>query len=1083
MLELLLGTDWVSNRDEILRRVTDDIRNRKTGIVLIVPELISHDMERRLCSFAGDTASRYAEVLTFTRLASRVAEDAGFAALQCMDNGGRVVAMAAAARQLHNKLKAYASLETKPEFLTGLLDAVDEFKRCCITSNDLKEASLKSEGAFAQKLEELSLLLEAYDSLCQRGKRDPGDQMNWVLEQLENNGFASKHTFYIDGFPDFTRQHFSVIEHLISNAQNVTLSLTCDRQGSNAMAFEKAGHTASELIRAAERLGVAYRVNMISPNPGPIAEFRGSLFQGDMRKNSVAGNVLSLYHTDDIHAECNNAATCVMELVRSGERYREIGIACTDMSAYRHALEAVFARCSIPVYLAGTEDIMQNTVISTVFSALEAALSGFDRQDILRYLKSNLSPLDSDIVDQMENYAIMWGISGNKWTEPWKYHPCGLGADETEDSLKLLSVLEEARKLAILPLITLRNAFNCATKLDDQVNGLRSFFEDISFSERMCDLAETMEAEGDPRSAQIMNQLWEIMLGALDQLQDTLGETVWDNDSFLRLFSLLLNQYDVGTIPPVLDAVTIGPISTMRCHQVSHLIILGAQEGAFPGYSGSNGVLTDQERLVLRTMGIGLTGGGMEGLQAEFADIYGLFCAANKTVTLSYHGKEPSYVYRRLLTMSGFEQPGKFFVSPNVKDVAATLAERKDIFGAKMLGIMEEYAEIDSKKQYHLGKISDSNIKRLYGNVFRLSASQVDRQAECRLAYFFNYGLHAKERKEITVDPAEFGTFVHAVLEHSAREVMERGGFHKVSLDDTLKIAKHYSEEYARERFGELESSRVAYLFQRNATELDAVVTDLWEELSQSLFEPAEFELGFGDRKAMPAISITGDHAKAVLRGYVDRIDIWNDGEKSFFRVVDYKTGSKDFDYCDVFNGVGLQMLLYLFALEEVGHHIVGEDSQSAGVQYFPARTEVITAKGKPTEETSAKMHADKRVRKGLLLADLDVMSAMEPGDAFRWLPCKITKDGSLQGDLATEDQLRMLKDYVFRLLGNLIDEIASGNVEPYPYVRGIDHGICSWCPYKTVCHAMHLQSRRVYKAMNSQRFWEEIGKEMECHG
>ena len=87
---------------------------------------------RRLCVAAGDTASRFAEVLSFTQLGNRVSDEAGHAILDCLDNGGRVVAMAAAARQLHSVLKTYASVETKPEFLTGLLDAIDEFKRCCI---------------------------------------------------------------------------------------------------------------------------------------------------------------------------------------------------------------------------------------------------------------------------------------------------------------------------------------------------------------------------------------------------------------------------------------------------------------------------------------------------------------------------------------------------------------------------------------------------------------------------------------------------------------------------------------------------------------------------------------------------------------------------------------------------------------------------------------------------------------------------------------------------------------------------------------------------------------------------------------
>ena len=93
-----------------------------------------------------------------------------------------------------------------------------------------------------------------------------------------------------------------------------------------------------------------------------------------------------------------------------------------------------------------------------------------------------------------------------------------------------------------------------------------------------------------------------------------------------RLFRLVLSQYDVGTSPTVLDSVTVGPVSAMRCQQQKHLIVLGALEGNLPGYGGSSGVLTDQERVALRKMGVPLTGGAMEGLQEEFAAIYGVFC-------------------------------------------------------------------------------------------------------------------------------------------------------------------------------------------------------------------------------------------------------------------------------------------------------------------------------------------------------------------------------------------------------------------------------------------------------------------------
>jgi ATP-dependent helicase/nuclease subunit B len=162
MLHLILGPDWTANRDEILRRVSRDVGEEKTGRILMVPELISHDTERRLCAWAGDTASRHAEVLSFTRLARRVSEEMGHAADEALDAGGRVVAMASCTRQLASRLKAYASVETKPEFLKGLIDGVDEFKRCCISPVDLMAASQQTEGSLSQKLEELSLILEGY---------------------------------------------------------------------------------------------------------------------------------------------------------------------------------------------------------------------------------------------------------------------------------------------------------------------------------------------------------------------------------------------------------------------------------------------------------------------------------------------------------------------------------------------------------------------------------------------------------------------------------------------------------------------------------------------------------------------------------------------------------------------------------------------------------------------------------------------------------------------------------------------------------------------------------------------------------
>ena len=1084
MLHLLLGRDWTANRDEILSRVATDVKSRQGNRILMVPELISHEMERRLCAVAGDTASRYAEVVSFTRLANRVTENLGCANMECLDSGGRVVAMASAARQLSSRLKAYASVETRPEFLTGLIEGVDEFKRCCITSQDLSRAATETEGTLAQKLEELSLLMEGYDALCSNGKRDPRDQMTWLLELMEEGSFAAEHVFYIDGFPDFTRQHLAILEHLIRESPDVTVSLNCDRVESPLLAFEKAGETASQLIRCAKHAGVEVRVEVIQDKPTILSEVREKLFQGYIEKGFAQGALYTCL-AQSPYQECMAAAHEVLALVRSGCRYRDITLVFTDPSVYVPLISLVFNRFHIPVYQSGTEDILQKNVVITVLNALEAALSGFDRREVLRYLRSGLSPLDTDTCDLVENYVITWGVRGQQWLKPWENHPEGLSAQWNDFSRSRLEFLNRAREQAMVPLERLSRGFREAKNVRDQVRALYAFLEDIHLAKRLLSMAEELDEAGDNRSAQMLNQLWEILLSALEQMHDVLGQTHWEAEHFTRLLRLLLSQYDVGTIPPVLDAVQTGPVSAMRCHEQKHLILLGAQEGNLPGYSGSTGLLTDQERVTLRQLGVPLTGGAMEGIQAEFAEIYGVFCGAVESIRVFCSGEQPSFVFRRLCDMAGTLETvseGLSFAQADGTEAAAYLAHWEEPDAACRLGLMEAYRDTACRRAYSLGKVQKEHIHSLYGKTLNLSASQIDRVAECRLSYFLKYGLRAQERKEATVDPAEFGTYVHAVLEDTCREIREKGGFHIVSLEETLDIAHRHSDAYAAEHFSQLQSERMTYLFRRNIQELDMVVEELWQELSISEFAPLDFEVGFGDAEDLPPIAIPNHAMNALLRGFIDRVDSWHSGGSRYYRVVDYKTGKKDFDYCDVFNGVGLQMLLYMFALKHSGETVVGEQAVAAGVQYFPARAPYMTSDGKLSPEEAEKARQSQWKRRGLLLQDETVLQAMEPGEQYKRLCCTAKKDGTLSGDLADREQLKMLERYVFRVVGKLVEDIASGNVEPNPYTRGSSHDACAWCPYAAICHKETVESRRNYKTMTAQRFWDEIRKE-EHHG
>ena len=279
-----------------------------------------------------------------------------------------------------------------------------------------------------------------------------------------------------------------------------------------------------------------------------------------------------------------------------------------------------------------------------------------------------------------------------------------------------------------------------------------------------------------------------------------------------------------------------------------------------------------------------------------------------------------------------------------------------------------------------------------------------------------------------------------------------------------------------------MDSRRADYLFRRNGQELMMVLEELWQELSRAEFAPVDFEVNFGGNGQMDAIQIPGGRMEACLRGFVDRVDTWVSHGAHYFRVVDYKTGKKDFDYCDVYNGVGLQMLLYLFALEKAGEAVVGEKPIPAGVQYFPARAPLMSADGRLSDEEAEQERLKQWKRRGLLLENEDVLKAMDPDGDMSRMCCTRKKDGSISGDLADREQLRLLEKYVFRVLKKMVDDIASGNVAPNPYTRGTSHDACAFCPYGPVCHKAEVEGRRNYKTMTAQRFWEGVGKEMD-HG
>lgn len=1091
VLELIVSRDRKLNTDAMLDRISEAVGNRRGGQILIVPEQFSHDAERALCERCGDTASLYAEVLSFTRLADRVFSVHGGVCRETLDDGGRFTALTLALEQALPRLKVYAAARTKPELIVRLAAQIEEFKNYGVSGADLLAAAGRFEGAFAQKLQELGLILESYDAVCAVGRADPANKLERLRNLLWETDYAADKTFYLDGFTDYTGLQMDILRGLLELDRPVTATAACDDIRSGAAIFDAAREAAGQLLRAAGEGGA--KIHVLTEEAGTNAAFlRDHLFTYG-NASSPETEAVVLAHGATADEECAMAAAELRRLMMAGFRCRDIAVACTDRALYIPLLRPLLERCGIPAYYTGREDILREPALRAVLSALQSASGGMEAEDVFSFLKSPLSPLDRDACDRLQNYVLTWRISGSLWEKTWTMHPGGYEGTVDDEARDELAALNMWRESAARPLLHLKRGLEQAANTEGQVWALYNFLQEIGAEQRLRELAEARELS-DQR-AQELGQLYEICLSAMEQLALVLGDTVRTPEDFTTMLRQLLAQYSLGTIPARLDGVTVGDLASLRHLHKRALLVLGAGDGLLPKFSADGGILTDQERSLLEAeTELRLAPDRTGRMDRELATVYDVLCSGAERLYLSYTGETPSYLVRRLQllypNLSVRQAEGPLLASD--RDAGGYLAAsgQEDPLGAMLWGLdrpalEQAAAEIRARADYRLGTMSPEAVEAVYRRVIQLSASKIDLFSACRCAYFLQYGLRAKERKEAAVDAPIFGTFVHFVLENTARQVQEEGGFSTVSDERLREIAEAQITAFTEEQIGGLDEKepRFRYLYERNLQEVREVVDGLGGELRRSEFVPSAYELDFMPGGTLPPVQVTGKTGAANVVGYVDRVDLYHAKEADYVRVVDYKTGKKAFSYSDILNGMGMQMLIYLFALQEYGETLWGRAVRPAGVLYFPARVPVLTAPERPTDEEAEAQQKKERRRSGLLLDDERLLRAMETfEDQPDYLPCKADKEGKLHGDLATADQLRLLRDHVRRTLEQITDSILEGDVHPNPYFQGSDKSACRFCGFGAICHLDSCEPEiRRFATKKPDEFWKRL--EDEDHG
>lgn len=1106
MLTILMGRARSGKSERILREIAQ--KGDSSRQILLVPEHASHQAEVDLCRACGDAASRHAEVLSFRRLATRVLAITGGAADVTLDAGGKLLNLQKSLTELAPVLKVYRRPSQRAAFLEQLLGLLDELTSYAVSPETFAARAEDIPGAMGDKLRDLALIYADYEARLCRPDFDGRDRMSKLRDHLEESGYADGKDVYLDGFSYFNGLEQGVLSAFLRRAASVTVTLLGEENNASEI-FEVSVRTRDRLCRLAAGAGCPCEIKYVtSQDDSPLGLVERAFFGGDEFWEEPT-DAVRVREADSVFSEVEQTAADILRLVKTGKcRFRDITVAARNMQDYESAIENVFERYGVPVFLSRRSDILEKPVLSLLSGALDAVTGGCEYEDMFHYLKTGLAGLTPAECDALENYVLTWEIHGSLWLreEDWVANPGGYGAIWTDARKAELAELNQLRRRVRVPLKLLSDNMKAANTAMEQVNALYSFMETLGLQSMLEKQMKALGEQGELQTAEETGQLWGILCGVLDQFVEILGDEAMDPETFTRLLRLLLTQYSVGTIPPALDQVSASEITRNDRHTTKYLFLLGVNDHVLPAVAQSGGVLNDDDREELAQRGIQLAPTGMEQFNVELQNLYAALAQPVKGLTVSYpvsdvNGSQlrPAFVVERLLKLFPRnrlerEKDEKEYRLSAVVPALETAGQ--DPGGpvwqwfAERAEWMDRLSAMKRAAALGRGRLTLPAVRALYGERFNMSASRLEKLRQCHFAYFMQYGLKARQRETAAFDAPQIGTFLHFILENVTAEVAKQGGFRNVSREMLNQLTDRFMDEYVQSELPNFQdrTARFRYLFSRLRTTAYAVVEETARELAESDFVPVEFELSFGDKGTLPAVTVSEPDGELRVNGKVDRVDGWVRNGRLYLRVVDYKTGKKSFDLAEVRMGLDIQMLLYLFTLQKEGQGYFQKEIVPAGVLYLPARDEILAQERNVTPEKLAQERAKTLRRSGLLLNEPEVLQAMEH-DALtepKYLPLRVDREGNLSGSIASAAQLGKLGNHVERLLHTITAEVRDGVIDADPCCHDENDSVCQYCDWAPACHFEDGRGGdrlRYIQKTTAAEFWQQMDEEDDGRG
>lgn len=1049
-LKIICGRSGTGKTERLFSAFANSAAKKR---IWLVPESFSSEAERMAVERLGGLGPNGAEVYSFRRMARAVREQFAAFGREYLTAADRVLLMSTVLEGHADRLQLLKRAAASPAFVSVLLDLVSEWKRYGITPEQLtafcesaKESPLKA------KLTDLSLLYAAYEARLADRYADPEDDITLLAEQLPKTDYLDGAEWFLDGFYEFTKPELDILGTLLKKGSNVTVALLCDGVKGGSDTFAAIRRTAEKLMQKAAEAGVSVEdITLLTDRHrfanAPDLAFAEALLAEAETTPPESAEHLSVTVCPDVYEELHAAAREVLRLCREeGYRFSETALLARDLAPYKNMLPQIFRSYGIPVFLDDKAAALTHPVVRFCLLALDAVAESYNADVMFDYLKSDLLPLSFDTVCAMENEVLASGIRGSGWKKPWDNY------------------LEEARQQIITPLESFREKVAYGVSGREMASAFFDLLVDLQVPETLRKKEKALLASGALKEREITRQVWHLICGLADRTADWLDEDRLTAKRFSRILKMTFQSLELGSIPPMQDALLISDTARVRSGKIRAVLLLGANEGECPKTSFSEGILDDRERTALLDAGLEMAPTGSARGDLESLYLYNAITRAEERVCIFYHlfaGDRASPAYwvealREQLPPSVFRKstPTLSAPHPTLRLVSETLSRTETL--PQSVGEAASWFLEQEEYRYRLkgllyraraknlpAPLSKEALEGIRPNLAKQSVSGIEMYYSCPYRYYLYRMLGAQERRVLQFGLPDIGSIVHAALEQISALTQEHPPKSaKEMLRLSLGVIKEIREK-ERDRLSYSPAFRFAFSQAKKITLRTALA--IWDQNRRSAFVQIRQEVKFDDTEdaAYPPLSIPlPDGSTMLFRGIIDRIDRYQD----HLRVIDYKTGNKEFSRKELEAGVQLQLPLYLRAACN------GEKGTPAGVFYFPALAELTKTTGKIPAATAATEMRNRYRLRGALLDDADVLTAMdrEYADDGGYLPVSV-KDKAVSGaNLHDVDGLYELCEIAEERMHQACRDIAEGKIPIAPCSVGKD--ACTYCAMRPVC-------------------------------